>query len=138
MPYQVKDAQLTDSKTLPSSAGAVNSTGLDTQAINAFVGERLQDCEFELVAPALNATQLPNAATATYKIQVDTVSNFGSAADLIAGAIVQTGAGGVGAATASFRFRVKSTEKRYIRAVCTTASTPGDCSASSMILRMVV
>jgi hypothetical protein len=52
-------------------------------------------------APALSTTIAPDTRTMTYRIQHDTDSAFGTAATLVDNLIVQTGAGGVGAAAAT-------------------------------------
>lgn len=136
MPYQVKDAQLIETKALPNGAATIYSTGLDLQAINSIVGERLQDCELEIVAPALTTGMLGDGATMKYSIQTATDSGFTTPDTIAADILTQTGAGGAGAATATVRFRLPSQSKRFVR-VRAINSAAGNASTVSLTHRIV-
>lgn len=131
MSFLMKDANLKQTKALPTGASSVTSSPIDLETSTR--GDFLANVEFLLSAPALAVGQLANASTMTYIIEHDTDSAFGTAATLIDKAIVQTGAGGVGAAAATYRFRVPTNVKRYIRAKATN-SAAADASASSLTL----
>lgn len=125
----LKDAVLEVTKALPNGAAAVNSAGIDLGVAASDL--LLAECELVIEAPALATADLPDAQTMTYKVQHDTDSAFGTAVDLFPSAIVQTGAGGAGAAAATKRLRLPSDVKRYIRVVATNSGA-GDASDKSL------
>lgn len=131
----VKDAELIETKALPNGAASIYSDPIDLGALSA-AGARLHSGELLLSAPALATADLGDAATMTYDLQMDNDSAFGSPTTLIAGIIVQTGAGGAGAAAASARFRVPTNCERYVRAKATN-SAAGDASDKSLTLSLV-
>jgi hypothetical protein len=134
MSYAIQDAATNITKALPAAAStAANSDGIDTG--KGTTGRQLADIEFLLSAPAVTTTMVPDTKTITYKIQHDNDSAFGSPTTLFDAVIVQTGAGGAGAAAATYRFRLPSTAERYIRAVATTGADTTDSSAVSMTLK---
>ena len=128
--YERQDASLTQSKALPSSAGTVVTTAVDLGAAN----NRIAKAELKIEAPALNATQLPDAATTTYKLEESSDNSTWS--DLKAAIITQTGASSAGAAEATKRYKIASDGKRYVRLSATSATTPGDQSAASMTISL--
>ena len=129
--HNIKDASFVKTKALGTSDGTVVTVGMDLGALSAR-GARLENCELLIEAPVLDATQLPNGDTNTYSIETDDDVAFGSAKIVANGVIIQTGAGGVGAAAATARFKIPSDCERYIRVKSILAGTTGDCSASSM------
>jgi hypothetical protein len=136
--YNVRDASLISEDALPASTGAANGTALDLGTLSD-ISARVAPMEMLLSAPVLNATLLPNGCTCTYKIEVSNASNFATNTTLIAAAITQTGANGAAAST--YRFKIPSDCKRYIRAVATTAdngnTAAGNCAAKKMTLEML-
>jgi hypothetical protein len=138
--YEVRDALLIKADALPADAGTVNGTAIDLGAVGSH-GARLENCEVKLSAPALTVTQLPNTTTATYSIQASAASNFDGAVTLASGCIVQTGAGGAGAAADSFRLKLPTDCPRYLRAVVVGADVGeagfGDCSDADMTLELL-
>lgn len=132
--FAIKDADLEQSKALPAAPGSIYTTAFDLGAgiPNA---EFLADAEFTIAAPALTVVQLPNGETATYKVQ-DSTDNvtFVTVADAV---LVQTGAGGAGAAAANGRARLPSDVSRYVRLAVTISGGAGDCSAASATARIV-
>ena len=134
MAYGPQDALLNVSKALPAGAEAVNSAGIDLR--KSANGAHLADVEFILTAPALATGDLGDTHTMKYKIQMDNDSAFGSPTDLMVDVIIQTGAGGAGAAGAVYRFKLPSNVERYIRFVA-TASNADDASGKSATLEPV-
>jgi len=131
--HNVKDASFVETKALGTADGTVATDGMDLGALSAR-GARLEqgDCELKIEAPALNTTQLPNADTNTYSIETDEDVAFGSPKVLADKVIVQTGAGGAGAAAVTARFRLPSDCERYVRVKSVLAGGTGDCSGASM------
>jgi hypothetical protein len=135
--FKVRDAAVSVSKTLPASATVAYSDPIDLQ--NVAPGDFMAKCELRLTAPDLTVAgavaTLADSGTATYKVQhsLDNVTY----ADLYSSCIVQTGANATGAAAAYFNTRLPTGVYRYIRAACTTATSPGDMSAAKMILDLL-
>ncbi len=128
MEFGVKDASLSVTKALPNGAATTASDGIDLG--HGANGDFLADCELLIEAPALGVTPMPNAKTMTYDVYHDTDAAFGSEVKLGTAVLVQTGAGGVGCAAATARFRFPSNVNRHVR-VKATGSAVGDASASS-------
>jgi hypothetical protein len=99
----LKDALLTQSGNLPNGAAATLTTGLNLQL--GTHGETDWHGEFEIDAPALSTTELANASTMTYDVVVSANANLSSPTLLYGSVLVQTGAGGTGAAAGTARFR---------------------------------
>lgn len=133
--HGVRDANLIQTKALPSGASSVYTDGIDLGALNAR-GARLADCEMLVSAPALAVGELANASTMKYDIQTDDDSAFGSPTTVALEVIVQTGAGGVGDAADSFRYKIPSDSERYIR-IKATNSHAADASAKSMTMELL-
>ncbi len=128
---RLKDAGLINADALPNGATTVNGTAFDLGAISDR-GAFLADCELEISAPALTTSELPDSQTMTYDVQASTTSDFSSGnKDLGKGVLVQTGAGGAGAAAAVERFRLPSNCPRYVR-INATNSGAGNASGKSM------
>ena len=132
----LKDAELIKAIALPATAGSVVTEAIDLGEAGAKDQFRA-DAEFEIVLPALGATPLPNGETMIAKVQTDDDSAFGSPTDIIPAALTLTGAGGVGDAEDTYRFRVPAGVERYIRIHVTGSTTIGDCSGSDATLQMV-
>jgi len=129
--FQRQDASLNISKTLPASATVAYSTPIDLR--HGLRGQPLHEVELEVGAPALSVSQLANASTMTYKLQHAVDLAFTSPIDLDLQVIIQTGAGGVGAAAATKRVRLPSDTLRYVR-LAATNSAAADASGASMTL----
>jgi hypothetical protein len=133
----LRDALLKITRALPASTTAVTSTAIDMGNTTALASQP-GNLEFLLTAPAVTTSQLPDAKTFTYKIIHSDNSDLSSPADLLSSVIVQTGAGGAGAAGATKRFRLPSDAKRYIGVVVTpSASGTGDASGASATLELL-
>lgn len=125
--YAVGDAALRKSKALPNGAASITSDAIDLgQGPGA---ANVADYEIYLEAPALNATQLPNTQTMTYDLVTSANADMSSPTVVQAGALVQTGAGGVGAAAAEIGLRLPLEAERYV-GVKATNSGAGNASAS--------
>lgn len=133
MSYELKDAAVKKTWALPNGAATTYATpGIDLGHTTA--GKLLADCEFLLSAPALNTTQLPDAKTMIYSILLDTVDPIdGSSVVKYASVITQTGAGGAGAAAATYRFRLPSDATRILGARA-VGSASGDATGASATL----
>lgn len=118
------------SKTLPAAAStAANSASIDLGTTSPKLG----GMELEIGAPILTTTELPDTKTTTYSIEDSADdSSFATIQDAV---LVQTGAGGTGAAAATARVGLGSATRQYIRLVGTTGAGTGDQSAKSMTLK---
>lgn len=134
MAYGLRDKQHENTTALPDGAAAVNCDGFDLDQTTS--GDFLAQCEIEISAPALTTGELGDADTMTYAVYHDSASDFGSEALLADKIIVQTGAGGAGAAAATARFRLPTDVSRYVR-IKATNSAAGDASGKSMTTRLL-
>lgn len=132
--YNVQDAKLARSVTLPNGANTTNSNGIDLE--HGAQGEFLADAEFLIEAPALTTGELGDTQTITYSLRQSNAADFSGDSEVLGGLIVQTGAGGAGAAAASKRVRLPSDVQRYVRlrAVKTGASNASTKSGSLKLL----
>lgn len=133
--HGVKDANLIETKALPNGAATIYTDGIDLGLVSAR-GARLADCELLIEAPALVVGDLGDAATMKYDVQHDSTSDFGSVATIATTVLTQTGAGGVGAAAASVRYRFPTHTLRYVR-VAATNSAAGDASDKDVTASLV-
>lgn len=129
MTYAMTDYALRVTKALPNGGASTVTDAIDLQ--HGTYGRLLADVEFLLEAPAMGVTPMANGKTMIYSIETDNDPAFGSAKVVNAALLTQTGAGGVGCAAASERFRLPSNCERYVR-IKATGSTTGDASGSSM------
>lgn len=128
------DSSLKKSWALSNGAGSTNSAGIDLGTSSD--GDFVAGCEVLISAPALTTTQLPNGDTMTYDIEMDSDENFGSPTTIISGALVQTGAGGAGAAAANEQVRLPADVEQHIRCKATKTGT-GDASTVSATVQLV-
>lgn len=133
--HRRQDANLIETKALPA-AGSTTANGgsIDLETTPA-QDARLAGCELEIGSPALGATPLPNGETVTYKVE-DSADDttFTTVADSV---LVVTGAGGVGCAAATERFRLPATIRRYVRVAATTSAGTGSCAASNFTAKLL-
>lgn len=133
---RVKDANLIKTKALPNGATTVYSDPLDIGRKTS-AGNALAEVELLIEAPALSTTELPDGQTMKYNVQACALSDFSSGAYYVAKEVlVQTGAGGAGAAAASARFRLPSDCVRYVRVAAVNSGT-GNASGKSMTVSVV-
>ena len=117
-------------KALPAAAGSIETDPID---LGPGTNLGLKRLELEVQAPALNTTELPDAATTTYDMEHSDTSGSGYV-DLALGILVQTGAGGIGALAQNVRYALPGDVKRFVRVQATSASTPGDQSGKNVQL----
>jgi hypothetical protein len=110
--------------------GGANTAAFDLEQIQ---GGDIEEVVFELVTPAVAG--LSNSSTITYTLQ-DSADGTSFAAVDPGISTVQTGAGGVGAASKTVRFRLPVTTRRFVRIAQTNSSTPGTFSGS-MVARLL-
>jgi len=134
MTLQLKDANLIKTAVLPNGAAATQTTGFDT-GVQSGHGDFLARCELLIAAPALVVGDLADGATMTYSVESDNDVAFGSPKIVADKVLIQTGAGGAGAAAASARFRLAENTERYLR-VKATNSGAGDASDKSMTVSL--
>lgn len=126
MTRQMNDAKLVKSFALPNGAVTVNSTGIDLG--HDALGDFLAGAEVIINAPALTVGELADTQTITYSLRHSDAADFSGDSELLGGLIVQTGAGGAGAAAAEKRVALPTDVKRYIR---TRAVKAGASNAST-------
>lgn len=131
--FNVRDANLKNTRTLPGSATTVYSTGIRVD--NGTNGTFVAECELLITAPAAAVGQLANTETLVYFIQTDDNSSFSSATNISGTLITQTGAGGAGAAGATARFKLPTNVEKYIRLGVTKT---GSTDASSLTATLEV
>lgn len=137
MSFNVRDAQLEVSRALPNGAGnATSAASIDT-GVRSAAGRLIAGCELEIDAPALTTGELPNAATMTYDVVASDNADLSSPTIVASGWLVQTGAGGVGAAAAKKRWRPPTDSKRYY-GLKATNSGAGNASGKTAYLRLLV
>ena len=130
-----RDHALRETVQLPTGAATAYSDPIDLGNDTPHADPR--GLELLVAAPALTTGKLPDTKTLTYTVQHDDDLAFGTAADLFASVIVQTGAGGAGAAAAEARVAVPTTAKRYARlkvtGVATVAPAVGDLAELQLL-----
>lgn len=130
MAQELRDAGLKVTKALPNGAASVTSDAIDTGKTSTS-GHQPGEVEYLLSAPALVVGDLANGETMKYDVVTGDSSDLTSSpTTLVTAAITQTGAGGVGAAAATYRFRPPTNAKRYIGFKATNSGA-GDASDKS-------
>ena len=127
--YAVEDASLNPAAFALGSAGnTTRSSQIDLGSVtNSGLNARLEPLEIEIQAPALAVGELANAQTVTYALEDSATSGAGYTivADTL---LVQTGAGGVGAAAATQRVKIPSDASRYINVRAVSSAGAGNPS----------
>jgi hypothetical protein len=128
--YKVSPAALA----LPAAAAAsVTTAAIDRGGNGDLVHPERIDLEIKL--PAQSATILPNGET--LKINIEHSADDSTYATLQSDVLVQTGAGGAGAAAASVRYRCPDNTRRYVRAKATLSASATDASANKLLVTPV-
>lgn len=130
----MRDNALKLTKALPNGAAAVTSDALDLQLGSR--GDHVVNVELVISAPAMGATPMPDDKTMKYDIIHSDNADLGTPSTLVAAAITQTGAGGVGCAAAEYRFRFPVDVKRYV-GVKATGSASGNATTASLTAELV-
>lgn len=131
----VRDANLAVSIAGPVGAVTViTATGIDIGPLTS-MGDFAPcvDGELLLEVPAQAVGALPNATTITYDIVESATSVLGSPVVVRKAAIIQTGAGGVGAAAASVRYRPATNAARYYGFQATGVATVSAAGTSGKL-----
>jgi hypothetical protein len=137
MSYALKDEQVKNTRALPAAASStVDGAALDLG--HGSFGDFVAQVEFKLSAPAVNATMAPDTRTFTYSIIHSDNADVSSPTVLYASVIVQTGAGGVGAAAASYTCRLPVDVKRYVGARVVSGASTGDASSVAATLEALL
>jgi hypothetical protein len=110
MPLLMRDASLLRANALPNGAATVNGTSIDMKCVN---GDFLSDLELRVEAPACTVGELADTQTITYNLQHS--DDNASFVNISAALIVQTGAGGAGAAGQGVNVRPPLALKRFVR-----------------------
>jgi hypothetical protein len=139
---ELRDANLKKTVALPNGAATVYMTPGFDLGISTALGKAPGQVEFLLSAPAMNTTQMPDAKTMKYSILVDTVNPVdGSSVILMQDVITQTGAGGVGCAAATYRFRLPSSIAALANAtivgIRAIGSAAGDATGANATLEVL-
>jgi hypothetical protein len=130
---RVFDSQMRATRALPASISAVVSSAMDTGARTSMGLE--PPVEFLLTAPALSTAQLPDTKIMSYDIIGSANADLSSSTTVAPGVLVQTGAGGAGAAGATKRIRAASDWPRFLGfQINPSASGTGDASATTATL----
>lgn len=132
--FEMRDAALRVAMPLGEDDSEVQSDPIDLELTSR--SDFVAHCEVLVTAPALATGELGDTNTMTYTIEHSDDENFGSHETLFPQLIVQTGAGGAGAAAASKRVRLPSNVKRYIRLTAINSANL-DASAKSATLELV-
>lgn len=135
--FNLKDANLKVSRALPASASASVTSATAIDLGHGSNGNPLFSGELLVTAPAVNTTMAPDTRTFTYDLVSSANSDLSSPTTVVAGIIVQTGAGGVGAVGASARYKPASDSKRYYGVKITSGASTTDASAVSATLEAV-
>lgn len=106
------DLQTIITQALPNGAATVTSAAIDLT--NSAKGDFVGLVQFTVAAPAVTTAMLADDAAITYDIYHASKADLSDGAALYPGVLVQTGAGGAGAAAASFEFRLPTNVKRYV------------------------
>ena len=133
----ILDANYIVTRALPASASAtVNSASLDLgDAVSGIPYATTETLNLQVLAPALSTTVAPDTRTMTYVV-ADSADNSTFAAIGTLASQVQTGAGGVGAAAATYTFKLPPNTRRYIRLQITSGASTTDGSALSATLQL--
>lgn len=132
---ELRDALLETTEALPNGAATVVSDPLQIHSAEDGTGQ-FHGAELVITIPALSTTLLPDTQTITYTIESDTTSAF-SSATTISRSVVQTGAGGAGAAATELRIGIPSDVEPYVRAKAVKTGA-ADASGASMTFSVKV
>lgn len=134
MGYATRDNAFKNTKALPNGAATVAGDGFNLGLSSK--GELVVPCELRIEAPALATADLPNTETMTYSVYHAESSDYSDEVLLYGSVLVQTGAGGAGAAAKNENVRLPVDVSSYVR-VKATNSGAGDASDKSFTTRLV-
>jgi hypothetical protein len=128
----LSDAGLTVTKAMPAAAANHNTPTLD---LGQVTGGDVEAAVIEIAVPALPS--LVDAKTVTITIQDSANDSSYAAIDPLISTVI-TGAGGVGAAAKTIRFRLPPVCRRYVQANIAVLTGGGDNTAVSLAMRVLV
>jgi hypothetical protein len=128
----IRPTDLKKTKAYPAAAATATSDAIDL--LDSTPSLKLRNAEIEVALPAVAALVDTKKATATIQHSDDN-SSF-AAVDTLA-TVIQTGAGGAGAAAVTKRFKASADLKRYVRLSVAVESGGGDNTAASSTLSVV-
>lgn len=129
---RLQDANLVKTKALPAANAANASDSIDLGQTT--LGPAADDIEVEISIPATPA--LVDAKTITLTLK-DSADNSSFAAIPSIATLVQTGAGGAGAAAASRRFKLPPSTRQYLRLDAAVENGGGSNIAVSYTLKVL-
>lgn len=127
------DAALQTTKALPNGAANVTSSFLDLGASST--SDFVADTELLIELPAQVTGVLGDGTTIICDILTSPNTDGSNPTTVAKAVLTQTGAGGVGSAAVSARFRPASDTQRYI-GVKATKSAAGDASGTTMTVSL--
>jgi hypothetical protein len=136
--FNLKDTQLKISRALPAAASSAVTSAASLDLGHGTSGNPVFKGELLLSAPALTTVMLPDTRTMTYDIIESANSDLSSPNVIAPGVLVQTGAGGVGAAATTFRFKPASNARRYYGVRITSGASTTDSSTTTATLEVVL
>jgi hypothetical protein len=132
----LRDALMKGTRALPAAASSTVD-GAAIQLDNSSRGHFPGNVEFKLNAPAVNTTMAPDTRTFTYSIIHSDNADLSSPSVLMPSVIVQTGAGGAGAAAASYQGRLPANVKKYVGARVISGASTADASSVAATLELL-
>lgn len=129
---RLQDASLVKTKALPAASAANATDAIDLGQTT--LGPAADDIEVEISIPATPALVDDKTITLTLK---DSADNSTYAAIPAVATLVQTGAGGAGAAAASRRVKLPPSTRRYLRLDAAVLAAGGDNTAVSYTLKVL-
>jgi hypothetical protein len=137
MNYSLKDTLVKLTRALPGAASTAVTSATSLDLGHGTRGNPLFKGELLLTYPALTTTIAPDTKTMTYDIIESASSDLSGPVVIAPGVVVQTGAGGVGAAAGTFRYKPSSAARRYYGLKITSGANTTDGSALSATLELV-
>lgn len=137
MNLSLKDTLLQQTRALPAAASANVTSTVPIDLGHGTRGNPIFKGEFQVTAPALTTTMAPDTRTMTYDLISSANSDLSSPVTVVAGIIAQVGAGGVGAALATKRYRPASNDNRYWGLKITSGASITDSSSVSATLELL-
>lgn len=133
----LKDALLKNTRALPGAA----STTVDGAAIDLSHGDKgdfVAQAELKISAPAVTTTIAPDTRTLTYSAIHSDNADLSAPAIIHQSVIVQTGAGGTGAAAAEAVVRLPVDVKRFVGVRIVSGASITDGSALSATAELLL
>jgi hypothetical protein len=113
------------------------NTALASASIDLVLAGNVARESFEVLLSYAAAPSLANGQTITVELQDSADDVTFAKISTLDSLVVQTGAGGTGAAASNVRFALPSTTRRYLRALDTMSATTGDNTAVGYTFQLV-